>query len=101
MPKLPDILVAQASVPKAFEAQAGMLPKISFVLETLARALPPGPDLPFPAKAGTSAGGLKLPRLEEVFKGPKSALTELQKSMGAGSTEEKKPILGIANRGTL
>lgn len=81
MPKLKDILKGPAAaLPKSIEAQASGLPKLSNVLTSIANALPDGPDLPgFP----NAMGKVSLPRVEEVFKGPKEAFSEVSTSLSA------------------
>lgn len=75
--KLPDILLAQATVPAQLEAKQPALPKLSSPLMSFANALPKGPVLPLDALAkppaipglgtppagGTPGSAFKLPKL--------------------------------------
>lgn len=74
--KLGDILRQPMTMLKSVEAQLpAQAPRISELGISVATALPAGPDLPAPPGA---AGGVKLPRIEQIFKGPTVAAEEIR-----------------------
>ena len=111
-PTMPSLVLPRAEVmtKDPISALAEIRTSLGQTQANIEAALPSGaPGLPSGAP-GAAAAGPKLPKIEEIFKGPAAALAEIQASFGlpgkvaarGAITEEKPPAPGgVATRGSL